>query len=252
MPLARPSTSDRDQADGSRNARCEPDHGERPLLRVIRLPGLRPYRATWDLQRTLLDARIRGEIPDTLLLLEHTPVVTVGRNAREANLIAPERLLEERGIDLVRTDRGGDVTYHGPGQLIAYPIVDLKSLHNDIHRFLREIEEGIIRAVAHWGIEAARVAGKTGVWVGEEKIASIGLKASHWVTMHGLALNVATDLRGFELIVPCGIAGCRMTSMERLTGSQIEVPSVGDVVVRELGAIWDRACVDEGLPQWAN
>ncbi len=252
MPLARPSISDPARGDGVRCAPCEAGASERLPLRVVRLPGLSPYRATWDLQRALLNARIRGEIADTLLLLEHSPVVTVGRNAREANLIAPEPFLEERGIDLVRTDRGGDVTYHGPGQLIGYPIVDLKLLHNDIHRFLREIEEGIIRAVARWGIGAARISGKTGVWVGEEKLASIGLRASHWVTMHGLALNVSTDLRGFDFIVPCGIAGCRMTSMERLTGSSIDLSSVGEVLAGELGAIWDRACVEEGLPPWTS
>jgi lipoyl(octanoyl) transferase len=215
-------------------------------LRVIHLPGLRRYDETWSLQRDLLERRIRGACPDTLLLLEHSPVITVGRNANGAHLLASEELLRERGIDLVRTDRGGDVTYHGPGQLIAYPIIDLRRLHHDVHRFLREIEEGIIRTVAHWGIRAGRVPGRTGVWVGEEKLASIGLKASHWVTMHGLALNVSTDLRGFDAIVPCGIAGCRMTSMERLTRSAVDLRAAGDRLAAELASTWERAIEPEG------
>ncbi len=173
--------------------------------------------------------------------------MTVGRNAGGASLSAPEALLEERGIDLVATDRGGDATYHGPGQLVGYAIVDIKLLHNDIHRFLREIEEGIIRTIARWGIRGERVAGRTGVWVGGEKLASIGLKASHWVTMHGLALNVSGDLRGFDLIVPCGIAGCKMTSMERLAGHSVELQAVGEVLAGELAAIWGRAVVEEGV-----
>jgi lipoyl(octanoyl) transferase len=223
----------------------------RPPLRVVWLPGHRPYRETWDIQRRLLDERIRGVCPDTLLLLEHRSVVTVGRNARDANLIVPESLLKERGIDLVWTDRGGDVTYHGPGQLVCYPIVDLKLLHSDIHRFLREIEEGIIRTIARWGIRGVRIEGKTGVWVGDEKLASIGLKASHWVTMHGLALNVTADLGGFELIVPCGIAGCRMTSMDRLTGSAVDLRSVGDSLAGELGEVWGRTLVEKESLRWA-
>lgn len=251
MLSARPSTSEAQGASGSRLMRSGDRAGEHPPLQVVRLAGLRPYRATWDLQREILEARVRGDIPDTLLLLEHAPVVTAGRNARAESLIVSEQVLEARGVDLVRTDRGGDATYHGPGQLIAYPVIDLKELHNDIHRFLREIEEGIIRTVAHWGIEAGRIEGKTGVWVGPEKLASIGLKASHWVTMHGLALNVSTDLGGFDLIVPCGIAGCRMTSMERLTGASIDLLAVGDVLAGELAVIWGRNRVEGEAPAWA-
>jgi lipoyl(octanoyl) transferase len=251
MPLARPSTSDPERTGASGVASPEAAGDGMPPLRVVRLPGLRPYRETWDLQRAILDARVRGDCPDTLLLLEHSPVVTVGRNAGGASLTAPEALLAERGIDLVATDRGGDATYHGPGQLVGYAIVDIKLLHNDIHRFLREIEEGIIRTVARWGMRGERVTGRTGVWVGGEKLASIGLKASHWVTMHGLALNVSGDLRGFDLIVPCGIAGCKMTSMERLAGHSIELQAVGDVLAGELAVLWGRAVVEEGALPWA-
>ncbi|MBD3162380.1 MAG: lipoyl(octanoyl) transferase LipB [Candidatus Eisenbacteria bacterium] len=219
-------------------------------LRIVRLDGRRGYEQTWDLQRRLHAARCAGDRPDTLLLLEHEPVVTIGRNGREGNLVAPEPLLRSRGIDLVRTDRGGDVTYHGPGQLIGYAIVDLKELHHDVHRFLREMEEGMIRAVARFGIEAGRREGKTGVWVGGEKLASIGLRASRWVTMHGFALNVATDLAAFDLIVPCGIPGCRMTSMERLTGARCDLDEVGRTVVEELAGIWNRRPELEEDQEW--
>jgi lipoate-protein ligase B len=248
MPLANRSTSEAVPTEVLGPTPRRKTGRESPELAIVWLPGARRYGETWDLQRRLLEERIRGDRPDTLLLLEHAPVVTVGRNAKQANLVAPESLLAARGVDLVRTDRGGDVTYHAPGQLVGYPIVDLKFLHNDIHRFLREIEEGIIRTVARWGIHAGRIAGKTGVWAGEEKLASIGLKASHWVTMHGLALNVSTDLSGFDLIVPCGIPGCRMTSMARLTGSQVDLRAVGDRLSEELAGIWGRAATSrEGV-----
>ena len=219
-------------------------------LRVVRLTGHRRYAETWDLQRRLHGERRAGSRPDTLLLLEHAPVVTIGRNGGEANLVVTEALLRSRGIDLVRTDRGGDVTYHGPGQLVGYAIVDLKELHQDVHRFLREIEEGILRAVARCGISGERREGKTGVWVGEEKLASIGLRASHWVTMHGFALNVATDLRAFDLIVPCGIPGCRMTSMERLLSRRCDPWAVAVAVSAELAAIWSRRPEPEGEQEW--
>ncbi len=211
-----------------------------PPLRIARLPGLRDYEETWELQRRIHAERCAGGCPDTLLLLEHQPVVTVGRNGSDQNLVVPESLLRKRGIDLVRTDRGGDVTYHGPGQLVGYLIVDLKRIHHDVHRFLRDIEEGIIRTVARWGIVAGRNPGKTGVWVADEKLASIGLKASHWVTMHGFALNVSTNLDRFDLIVPCGIPGCRMTSMERLVAQEIDLRGVGEAVTEELSQIWKR------------
>lgn len=221
-------------------------------MRVARLAGTRPYGETWDLQRRIHADRVADRCPDTLLLLEHSPVVTVGRNGSEANLLLPEPLLRARGVDVVRTDRGGDVTYHGPGQLIGYPIVDLKRLHNDIHRFLREIEEGLIRTVARWGIAASRNPGKTGVWVGPEKLASIGLKASHWVTMHGFALNVSTDLSAFDLIVPCGISGCRMTSMERLLSRPVQIGQVEEAVTGELAALWNRQPAWSGGEAWRS
>ncbi len=239
MPSASPSTSDR-----------APGAPVLPPLRVGWLDGLQPYPATWDLQKAIHEERVHDLRPDTLLLLEHAPVITVGRNGSAANLVAPEAVLRSRGIDLVHTDRGGDVTYHGPGQLVGYAIVDLKRLHNDVHRFLREIEEGLIRSLGRWGIASERNPGKTGVWSGGEKIASIGLKASHWVTMHGFALNVSTDLSAFDLIVPCGIRGCAMTSMERLSGKPIDLHDVGEAAAAEMARLWGRSLAREGRDPW--
>ncbi|MDM7917285.1 MAG: lipoyl(octanoyl) transferase LipB [Candidatus Eisenbacteria bacterium] len=238
MPLAKRSTS-----DASRK------------LAPVRwgwLPGHPSYEPVWRLQEDLQRRRIDGEIDDTILLLEHAPVVTVGRNGSEGNLLAPEPLLRARGIELVHTDRGGDVTYHGPGQLVGYLIVDLRRLHHDVHRFLREIEEGLIRTLARWGIESGRIAGKTGVWIGEEKIASIGLRASHWVTMHGFALNVARDVSGFDVIVPCGIPGCRMTSMERILDRPVDIDEVGEAAIEELAKLWGRRPVREERDRWPS
>jgi lipoate-protein ligase B len=209
-------------------------------MQVIRLFKPRPYATALETQRQLHRRRCAGEVPDILLLLEHQPVVTIGRNGKSSNLVAPESFLKSKGIDLVWTDRGGDITYHGPGQLVGYLIVDLKGLHHDVHRFVREIEEGIIRAARWWGIEAQRNPGKTGVWVGGRKLASIGLKASHWVSMHGFALNISTDLRAFDLIVPCGIPDCRMVSIRELVGHPIDLTLVGRAVAGELGRIWNR------------
>lgn len=220
---------------------------DRTPLRVRWLEGAQEYGQAWNLQMELHAERVALRRPDTLLLLEHEPVITIGRNAGPGGVLVPETALKARGIAIVRTDRGGDVTYHGPGQLIGYPIIDLKGLHSDVHRFLREIEEGIIRAVARWDIDAGRKPGKTGVWVGDSKLASIGLKASHWVTMHGFALNVTTDLAPFDLIVPCGIEGCRMTSMERLAGRSISTREVGRAVTEELSSLWGRMPVHEEI-----
>ncbi|MBM3287127.1 MAG: lipoyl(octanoyl) transferase LipB [Candidatus Eisenbacteria bacterium] len=248
MPLARRSTSDRETGAGAASAVAPVSTARaRPPLRILRLAGFHPYEEAWALQREIHAERVRGSAPDTLILLEHRPVVTIGRNGRAANLVVPQDLLRARGIDLVWSDRGGDITYHGPGQLIGYPIVDLKTLHQDVHRFLREIEEGIIRVLARFGIVGTRCAGRTGVWVGEAKIASIGLKASHWVTMHGFALNVSTDLRPFDLIVPCGINGCRMITMESELGREIAVEDVAAATVEELALIWKRTPTMEGM-----
>ena len=206
--------------------------------------GTVDYQAALDLQAQLVDARKRQAIPDQLLLLEHPPVITLGvktRDDRSHVLEAPD-MLAARGIALFESGRGGDVTYHGPGQLVGYPILDLKPDRCDVHRYVRDLEEVLIRAVAEFGIDASRVAGLTGIWVGaeprQEKIAAIGVRISRWVTSHGFALNVNTDLSQFGLIVPCGIADKGVTSMQRLLGREILMAEVEDAVVRAFRLIF--------------
>jgi lipoyl(octanoyl) transferase len=207
---------------------------------VVSYPGRSPYRQMWDLQRRLWTQRHAGRIPDTLLLLEHEPVVTLGKNARSAHLLLSEEGFRRRGVEVIATDRGGDVTYHGPGQLVAYWIFDLKALYQDVHRYLRAIEEVVIRLLRGYGIDAGRSAGATGVWVGPEKIAAMGMHLSHWVSTHGFALNVTTDLRPFSWIVPCGLAGRGVTSMERLLGHDPTRARVEEDVVRQLAEVFHR------------
>ena len=184
-------------------------------LLVIEL-GTRPFAAALELQRAAARARITGEIDqDLLLLVEHPPVITLGRSSKAHHLLASPALLESRGVELFEVERGGDVTFHGPGQLVGYPIVDLKRHKQDLHWYLRQVEEALIRALEPMGIMAERRAGLTGVWTDGRKLASIGVHARDWVTWHGFALNVTTDLSYFDLMVPCGIADVEMTSVRR-------------------------------------
>jgi lipoyl(octanoyl) transferase len=190
-----------------------------PQLLVSDL-GTMPYGDALALQRAVARARIAGEIgEDLLLLVEHPPVVTLGRSSKERHLLASPALLAARGVELFEVERGGDVTYHGPGQLVGYPIIDLKRHKQDLHWYLRQVEEALIRAVAPLGIVGERSAGYTGVWTQGRKLASIGVHARDWVTWHGFALNVTTDLSYFGLIVPCGIAAVEMTSVARELGT---------------------------------
>jgi len=178
--------------------------------------GVMPYADALALQREAARARLSGAIADDLLLLvEHPPVITLGRSAKAGNLLASPDLLAARGVELFEVERGGDITFHGPGQLVGYPIVDLTRHREDLHWYLRQLEEVMIRSLSACGIVAARNPGKTGVWVGNRKIASIGVHARQWVTWHGFALNVTTDLSFFDLMVPCGIQDVTMTSVER-------------------------------------
>lgn len=182
--------------------------------------GTLPYAAALELQRDVARRRISGEIAeDVLLLVEHPPVVTLGRTAKGANLIASPAYLASQGVELFEVERGGDITFHGPGQLVGYPIIDLKRHRRDLHWYLRQVEEALVRAIRFFGLDAERRAGYTGVWIGERKIASIGVHARDWVTWHGFALNVTTDLSRFDLIVPCGIHGVVMTSIGSELGS---------------------------------
>jgi lipoate-protein ligase B len=173
-----------------------------------------PFAAALELQRAAARARISGEIDqDLLLLVEHPPVITLGRSSKAHHLLASPSLLESRGVELFEVERGGDVTFHGPGQLVGYPIVDLKRHKQDLHWYLRQVEEALIRSLAPLGVAAERRPGLTGVWTGGRKLASIGVHARDWVTWHGFALNVTTDLSYFDLMVPCGIADVQMTSV---------------------------------------
>lgn len=217
--------------------------------------GLTPYEEALELQRTLAAERISGSIPeDILLLVEHPPVVTLGRSAKSQNLVSSPEYLASRGVELFEVERGGDVTFHGPGQLVGYPIIDLKRHKLDLHWYLRQVEEALIRTLAAYSIPAERSVGFTGVWTRGRKIASIGVHARDWVTWHGFALNVTTDLSYFDLIIPCGIDGVTMTSIARevdLQDSQLRQPtlqSAGERVSRAFGELFDLApvAVDAG------
>src|SRR5687768_13211219 len=189
--------------------------------------GRLPYAEALALQREIAAARIAGTVPqDVLLLLEHPPVVTLGRSTKSHNMLCSPALLASRGVELHEVERGGDVTFHGPGQLVGYPIIDLKRHKQDLHWYLRQVEEALIAGLDDLEIVASRHAGLTGVWTEGRKIASIGVHARDWVTWHGFALNVTTDLSFFDLIVPCGIDGVVMTSIERELGA---APSPGQV-----------------------
>ena len=208
--------------------------------------GLTPYEEALELQRALARERISGAIPeDMLLLVEHPPVVTMGRSAKARNLISNSDFLASKGVELFEVERGGDVTFHGPGQLVGYPIIDLKRHRQDLHWFLRQVEEALIRTLSAYSIPAERSTGFTGVWTKGRKIASIGVHARDWVTWHGFALNVTTDLSFFDLIIPCGIDGVTMTSVEReivWTDSQsppATVEAAGEIAARAFGELFD-------------
>ena len=186
---------------------------------LISLPSPVPYADALAMQYALADRRGRGEVPDTLLLLEHPPTITLGRRTDERDLWTSEAALLERGFRVERVDRGGEITYHAPGQLVGYPILDLRAHGQDLHKYLRDLEETLIRTLAAFGLAGERVAGRTGVWVDDRKIAALGIKVSRWISMHGFALNITTDLIPFrEDFVPCGIADKDVTSLHELLG----------------------------------
>ena len=213
--------------------------------------GLRSYAEALVFQRSLAAARIAKRVPqDVLVLVEHPPVITLGRSTKAGNLLASSEALAARGVELFEVERGGDVTFHGPGQLVGDPIVDLTEHKQDLHWYLRQVEEVMIRGVAPFGIVADRNPGKTGVWTRDRKLASIGVHARQWVTWHGFALNVTTDLSYFDLMVPSGIADVTMTSVERelldhadgacLAPSPALGEDVRDAIVRSFGDVFDR------------
>lgn len=222
----------------------------RPLS-VIDL-GLRPYGEVLELQRDLCRRRVSGDLPeDLLLLVEHEPVVTLGRGTREASLPLPVDAIRRRGVEVFEVERGGDVTFHGPGQLVGYPILDLTGHRQDLHWYLRTLEQALMAGLERLGIVAERNPGLTGVWTRGRKIASIGIHVKQWVTLHGFALNVTTDLGYFDLIVPCGIQGVSMTSVARELGDDAPpdlTQAARTAVIEAFGLAFDRVPLPAPLP----
>jgi lipoyl(octanoyl) transferase len=200
--------------------------------------GLVDYAAALELQRERVAQRKAGTIPDTLILLEHPHVYTLGRNADESNVLVSSEFLASKGAQVFHADRGGDVTYHGPGQLVGYPIIDLTQHRRDISWYMRSLEEVLIRTVQDYGVEATRSPGCTGVWVGKNKLTAMGVHLSRWVTSHGFAMNVNTDLRYFEWIVPCGLQGKGVTSLAQLLGHTVDMEEVASKVAEHFGTVF--------------
>jgi lipoyl(octanoyl) transferase len=201
--------------------------------------GLVDYPAALELQRERVAQRKAGTIPDTLIMLEHPHVYTLGRNAREENVLVSPEFLASRGAEVYDTDRGGDVTYHGPGQLVGYPILDLTQHRRDISWYMRSLEDVLIRTARDAGIDAVRSVGCTGVWVGNDKLTAMGVHLSRWVTSHGFAMNVNTDMQYFEWIVPCGLQCKGVTSLEKLLGHPVKMEEVSERVVEHFQAVFD-------------
>ena len=212
--------------------------------------GRVPYTEAVELQLAARSALKAGEGPERLLLLEHPHVYTLGRNASDADVLASPEWLRARGVEVAECDRGGQVTYHGPGQLVGYPIVNLSTDRRDVRRYVRDLQAVLIRTLADYDVTAEGRDGQAfvGVWAGEEKIASIGVHLSRWITTHGFALNVSTDLSYFMGIIPCGLHQVRMTSIERLTGRAPSLPEVAEVYARHFGEVFDRDLVTSPLP----
>ena len=205
--------------------------------------GLIGYAEAYALQKRVVAARKADAIGDVLLLCEHKPVITQGRNGKREHLLVSENVLRQRNVEFYETSRGGDITYHGPGQLVGYPILNLGAIRKDVVWYVRMLEEVMIRTTAEFGMEAYRVEGKTGIWVAvasgvEEKLGAIGVHISRWVTSHGLAYNVSTDLRNFDLIVPCGIAGRKAASLEKLLGRAVNLKEVAPRISKHFGEVF--------------
>ena len=214
----------------------------RPL--EVRRLGVVSYGDGLELQKDLVEERRAGRIPDLLLLLQHPPVITLGvRSASRSHILAGDGRLAELGIEVHDTGRGGDVTYHGPGQIVGYPIMDLRPDRCDVHRYVRDIEEVMIRVCADYGVAAERIPGLTGAWVGADKIGAIGVRISRWITSHGFAFNVNTDLSLFRLIVPCGIPDRGVTSLATIARRDIPLAGVEDRFIHHLSAVFDRQVV---------
>jgi lipoyl(octanoyl) transferase len=209
--------------------------------------GIIPYGPACNLQHALVEARKAQVIPDVLLLCEHPHVITLGRNGKRENLLAGSNVLGQMHVEFHPSDRGGDITYHGPGQLVGYPILDLAEHRRDVRWYVQQLEEVMLHATAEFGIMGKRVDGKHGVWVdiasGEEKLAALGVHLSRWITSHGFAYNVSTDLRFFDLIVPCGIPDKRATSLERLLAREVPTGEVRPRLISHFGNLFERTMI---------
>jgi len=223
---------------------CSIETGSDPVVREleVRRLGLVGYDEALALQRDLVEERRADKVPDLLLLLEHPPVITLGVRSEiaRANVVATDDTLADLGIAVHETGRGGDVTYHGPGQIVGYPIMDLRPDRCDVHRYVRDLEEVMIRVCADYGVTAGRIPGLSGTWVAAEKIGAIGIRISRWITSHGFAFNVSTNLDHFRLIVPCGISDRGVTSLEKVTQRSISMREVEDTIVHRFANIFER------------
>ena len=212
---------------------------ERPPLEVRRL-GVVPYGEALAVQKALVEERRAGRVPNLLLILQHPPVITVGvRRDSRSHIVAGDALLNERGVEVYDAGRGGDVTYHGPGQIVGYPILDLRPDRCDVHRYVRDLEDVMIRVCADYGVAAGRVSGMSGAWVGAEKIGAIGVRISRWITSHGFAFNVNTRLDNFQLIVPCGIVDRGVSSLQKLLGRAVPIEDVEERVMARFAEVFD-------------
>lgn len=212
--------------------------------------GLVDYTQASQLQEQLVEARLSGQPSDSLLLLQHPNVITIGASGAETNILATSEILKKASISMAHTDRGGDVTYHSPGQLVAYPIFDLRRRGRDIHRYVRDIEEVVIRTLSYFSITGQRQQGYPGVWVGEDKICALGIRVRGWITKHGLALNVNNDLQPFEFINPCGVKGLKVTSMRLLLGCEVEISQVAEALTRHFASIFDTRIQTKSWEGW--
>jgi lipoyl(octanoyl) transferase len=212
---------------------------QRPPLEVRRL-GVVPYGEALAVQKALVEERRAGRVPNLLLIVQHPSVITVGvRRDSRSHIVASDALLNERGVEVYDAGRGGDVTYHGPGQIVGYPILDLRPDRCDVHRYVRDLEEVMIRVCADYRVAAGRVGGMSGAWVGAEKIGAIGVRISRWITCHGFAFNVNTRLDDFQLIVPCGIVDRGVTSLQKLLGRAVPIEDVEERVMARFAEVFD-------------
>ena len=200
--------------------------------------GLVDYKEAWDLQKKIFELRRGNQIPDTFFMLQHPHTYTLGKVADKSNLLSSEEQLKDAGVSVYEIDRGGDITYHGPGQIVGYPIISLSGWKEDTHLYLRSLEEIIIQTLSSYGIESGRNPKYTGVWIGDRKIAAIGIKVSRWITMHGFAFNINTDLSFFNGIIPCGIKEKEVTSLQKELGREIDIDEVKNILIEKFTEVF--------------